>query len=75
VSTGFAVATVIDGIEHTWAMLGFGLLSARVELPTLFLGAECRLPPRETHPALMYEIVMCTTSVRYFFKNANTGEF
>lgn len=35
--TGLALATLHDGPERTWAMLGFGLLSAYVQVPLLLL--------------------------------------
>lgn len=41
--SGLVVATLEYGIGHTWAMLGFALLSAYVQIPLLFL----RSTPRE----------------------------
>lgn len=35
--TGLAMATMRYGVDHTWAMLCFGLLSAYVQIPMLFL--------------------------------------
>ncbi len=35
--SGLVVATLRYGIDHTWAMVGFGLLSAYVQVPLLFM--------------------------------------
>ena len=48
---GLITATLAFGLDHTWAMLGFGLLSAYVQIPMLFLPGRPRTPapPRRRH--------------------------
>jgi cellulose synthase/poly-beta-1,6-N-acetylglucosamine synthase-like glycosyltransferase len=45
---GLLTATMRYGIDNTWAMLGFGLLSAYIQVPMLFLPGRPR-PPRRAH--------------------------
>jgi cellulose synthase/poly-beta-1,6-N-acetylglucosamine synthase-like glycosyltransferase len=44
---GLATATLRFGIENTWAMVGFGLLSAYVQVPLLFLRTRAKDASRQ----------------------------
>jgi cellulose synthase/poly-beta-1,6-N-acetylglucosamine synthase-like glycosyltransferase len=49
---GLVTATLTYGLDHTWAMLCFGLLAAYVQLPMLFLPGSARAQGRDkTAPA------------------------
>lgn len=45
--TGLAVATHRYGIQETWAMLGFALLSAYIQIPMLFLRTRAKDAKRQ----------------------------
>ncbi len=44
---GLVTATLTYGIGHTWAMVGFGLIAAYVQIPMLFLPTGARAARRE----------------------------
>ncbi len=44
---GLVTATLTYGLDHTWAMLCFGLLAAYVQIPMLFLPGSARAQGRE----------------------------
>ena len=44
---GLVTATLAYGLDHTWAMLCFGLLAAYVQIPMLFLPGSARAQGRE----------------------------
>jgi cellulose synthase/poly-beta-1,6-N-acetylglucosamine synthase-like glycosyltransferase len=59
--TGMALATMHYGLDHTWAMLGFALIAAYVQIPLLLLPTGARAKRREAKES---QAVAATSAAR-----------